>query len=43
MAPHEVRAKYPMMEAFRNLAAGWDPTGKFRNPFVNTYVFDSKT
>ena len=40
MAPHEVRAKYAKMEAFRNLAATWDPTCKFRNAFLNTYVFN---
>lgn len=40
MAPHEVHALYVKMPAFRSLAAEWDPTGKFRNAFLDTYVFD---
>lgn len=40
MAPLHLRAKYAKMPAFRSLAAASDPTGKFRNAFLNTYVFD---
>ncbi|KAG0599930.1 hypothetical protein M758_12G188600 [Ceratodon purpureus] len=43
MTPHELQAKYAQMPAFRRLAAACDPTGKFRNAFLNTYVaFDQK-
>lgn len=41
MEPAALQAKYEKMEAFRSLATRLDPTSKFRNPFLNTYVFSS--
>lgn len=34
-----VQAQYPRMNDFRALAEGFDPTGKFRNDFLNRNVF----
>ena len=39
MPAAEVRARYPKLAAFRDLATRLDPTGKFRNGFVDDYVF----
>lgn len=39
MPAAEVQARYPRLADFRALAARHDPAGKFRNAFVNTYVF----
>jgi xylitol oxidase len=30
---------YPRLDDFRNLATRLDPSGKFRNAFVDKYVF----
>jgi alditol oxidase len=38
LPPSTVKAAYPHMEMFRSLAADLDPTGKFRNEFVDTYL-----
>jgi xylitol oxidase len=35
----KVQAGYPRLADFRALAAGLDPAGKFRNAFVDKYVF----
>ncbi len=39
LAPEKVRAGYPRMDDFRALATRYDPAGKFRNAFVDKYVF----
>lgn len=30
---------YPQLPAFRDLARSWDPTGKFRNEFLDRHIF----
>jgi xylitol oxidase len=30
-----LRARIPRLESFAELAAEWDPTGKFRNPYLD--------
>jgi len=39
MAPSELRSRYERLGEFTVLAAKYDPKGKFRNDFLNTYVF----
>jgi xylitol oxidase len=39
MPADRVRGRYPMLGAFHDLATRLDPTGKFRNGFVDDYVF----
>jgi xylitol oxidase len=39
MAPAELRSRYEKLDDFRNLAAKYDPKGKFRNNFLNTNLF----
>ncbi len=39
MTPSDVQAGYTMLEDFRALARRYDPKGKFRNPFIDAYVF----
>ncbi len=39
MAPTAVRAAYPRLPAFIELAGRHDPNGKFRNAFLDRYVF----
>lgn len=39
VAPARVRALYPQLPAFRELALTYDPRGKFRNVFLDAYVF----
>lgn len=39
MAPADIRSRYPRLADFRALAARHDPDGKFRNAFLDTYVF----
>ena len=39
MPPSAVQASYRRLAAFRALAARLDPHGKFRNEFVDTYLF----
>jgi len=39
VAPDEVRARYPKLGDFRALARELDPDGKFRNPFLDAYVY----
>ena len=39
MAPAEFRSRYDKLGEFVELAAKYDPKGKFRNDFLNTYVF----
>jgi len=39
--PEELRAKYVKMREFLELAQKFDPPGKFRNEFLNKYIFDT--
>ncbi len=39
LPPETVRAAYEKLPDFRKLAAQFDPAGKFRNAFVDKYVF----
>ncbi len=40
MPPHTLRSRHPRLSDFRELARSYDPAGKFRNEFVNRYIFD---
>jgi xylitol oxidase len=37
MPPKTVRARYPRWDDFAALARSFDPAGKFRNEFIDTY------
>ena len=39
MARSEVQARYERLGDFRTLLGKYDPEGKFRNAFVNEYLF----
>ncbi|MEU0481488.1 FAD-binding protein [Streptosporangium sp. NPDC006013] len=39
MGPERLASRYDRLPDFRRLAADLDPTGKFRNPFVNDHLF----
>jgi xylitol oxidase len=39
LAPTELRARYPKMGDFMQLAAKFDPRGKLRNDFLNTNLY----
>jgi xylitol oxidase len=39
LSPEEVAAQYPRIGDFRDLCRRHDPEGKFRNPYLDTYVF----
>jgi len=39
MSPKDVQARYPRLADFRTLLNAHDPKGKFRNAFVDKYVF----
>jgi len=39
MAPSRLESLYEKLPAFRQLAAQYDPNGKFRNAFLNTNLF----
>ena len=39
LPPEPVQAAYPRLPDFRRLTAQYDPQGKFRNDFLDTYVF----
>lgn len=39
MSPARLQAVFPRMADFRALLQRYDPTGKFRNPFLDTYIF----
>jgi len=41
MAPAELRSRYERLPDFIQLAAKRDPRGKFRNRFLDTYIFAS--
>ena len=39
LSPSELRSRYERLGEFIELATKYDPKGKFRNDFLNTYVF----
>ena len=39
MAPERLRALYPRLEDFKALLGRYDPQGKFRNAFLDRYIF----
>ena len=39
LAPDQVRALYPRLADFQSLLRSYDPQGKFRNRFLDTYIF----
>lgn len=39
MAPVQVQARYPRIADFQALARDFDPSGKFRNSYVDRYIF----
>jgi xylitol oxidase len=39
LAPKRVRALYPRLPDFQRLLADYDPHGKFRNDFLDLYIF----
>ena len=39
MSPKQVQAAYPKMEDFKTLQQSMDPEGKFRNGYLDRYVF----
>jgi xylitol oxidase len=41
LAPLQLQMLYPKMPSFRELAGSFDPNGKFRNAFLDAYVFGS--
>jgi alditol oxidase len=43
MAPEQVRARFPKLPEFRELLHAFDPRGKFRNAFLETYIFAGAT
>ena len=42
MSPMQVRACYEKLSEFQQLAQNFDPEGKFRNAFLDTYIFVSR-
>jgi xylitol oxidase len=41
MEPARVQLLYPKMADFRELLASYDPQGKFRNPYLDKYIFSA--
>jgi xylitol oxidase len=39
LPPAQVRAQYPQLPRFQQLLGEYDPSGKFRNAFVERYIF----
>jgi xylitol oxidase len=39
MAPSKLQTLYAMLPAFRELAREYDPHGKFRNTYLDTYIY----
>lgn len=39
MSPQQLQPLYPKLPAFRELLHSYDPDGKFRNAFLNAYIF----
>jgi xylitol oxidase len=42
MQPARVQALYPKLEDFRQLLLEYDPEGKFRNAFLDTYILGTQ-
>lgn len=40
LSPEVVQSRYTRLGDFRDLLSVYDPDGKFRNPFLGTYVFE---
>ena len=41
MAPATLQSRYEKLPEFKNLIKEYDPTGKFRNEFLNTNLYGS--
>ena len=41
MAPQRIQSRYAQLGSFKNLLARHDPSGKFRNEFVNSNLYSS--
>jgi xylitol oxidase len=39
MAPDDLKSLYKQLPAFRGLLQQYDPQGKFRNTFLDMYIF----
>ena len=39
LSPSQVQAGYPRIEEFKNLLQSYDPDGKFRNGYLDRYIF----
>ena len=42
MSPASLAALYAQLPAFRKVAAKYDPRGKFRNAFLDKYIFGAR-
>jgi xylitol oxidase len=42
MAPTRLQSLYKKLPAFRHLLQSYDPQGKFRNRFLDTYIFERR-
>jgi xylitol oxidase len=42
IAPAVLRSRYKRLAEFVELAKMYDPQGKFRNEFLNTYIFGNR-
>jgi alditol oxidase len=42
MRPAQVQSLYPRLGDFRDLLLSFDPEGKFRNMFLNTYILETE-
>lgn len=40
MSPKKVQPRYSRLPCFQQLLVHYDPTGKFRNQYLNNYIFD---
>ncbi len=40
--PKRIQSLYPRLKDFQQLLSSFDPGGKFRNPFLDRYIFASK-
>ena len=38
LSPERIRASYSRLQEFRRLMTSYDPSGKFRNPFIKTII-----
>jgi xylitol oxidase len=39
MHPQRVQSLYPRLRNFQQLLTSYDPSGKFRNPYLDQYIF----